>query len=288
MVNAIESAGRPVKGGPLFCAQRNSTLTLRVSVLCASALWALTIATPASSANPNHDYSCATATGARHEPVQIQRVSDGDTVVLDDGRKVRIIGVNAPELSKKSEKALYAEADAAGELIKLIMAESKEVSLVLGDDAADRYGRVLAHLFFDQDRSVAGELLTRGLAAATAVSPNTRCAEHNQRLERVAREQKRGVWQYANNPWFGKNAKAPSIKGFHILTAVATDVRKRKKNWEIRLSNGVVVRAKTALLSDNEALNLTNKTLEVRGWFGHYNGTTSVRLHHRTNLSVRP
>ena len=232
---------------------------------------------------------CAEAAANKaFEPVQIQRVSDGDTVVLTDGRKVRIIGINAPELSKKSERALEGEARNAASAVKQLVADSNQVDLIVGDDAVDRYGRVLGHIVFDKKRSLAGELLARGLAAATSVSPNTKCATHNLRIERIAREQKRGVWQYDNNPWFGLSSKANAIQGFHILTSVVTDIAKTKKNWEIRLRNGVVVRARISLLTDKEALGLQEQTVEVRGWFGQHDGLTSVRLHHHTNLTVQP
>ena len=286
----MKSAGRPVKGGPLFCA----ALLLTIASPTAAALETNDTNSPGSSVDLARPPSvlaneqCATASGAMHEPVQIHRVSDGDTIVLSDGRKVRIIGINAPELSKKSESALRADAEAAREFVEQLAADSTETTLVVGEESVDRYGRVLAHVFFDKQRSLAAELLARGLAAASAVSPNTRCAELNQHIEHIARQQRQGVWQNPNNPWFGKTVPAKSIKGFHILTAVVKTVRKRKQIWDIELSNGVLIRAKTSLLPENEANKLTNKTIEVRGWFGQNNNFTSVRLHHRINLTVHP
>ena len=282
MVTFFEKAGQPVTGGPLFCACRSGPLGRITAVIFAA--FVLAMASTAAIASG----TCATRSGAVHEPVQIQRVSDGDTVVLSDGRKVRIIGINAPELSKKSEKTLRTEAINAHKFVEQLAANSASTSLVLGDDPLDRYGRVLAHLFFDNNRSLAEELLSQGLAAATTVHPNSRCAEHNLRIERVARQHRRGVWQYDNNPWFAKQASAQAIKGFHILTSAVENVNKRKRNWEIELANDVVIRAKVKLLSTEYANSLVNKTVEIRGWFGQHNGITSVRLHHRTNLSAQP
>lgn len=287
MVNASHAAGRPDSGGPLFCARQ----FILGTALFVSSVLAMTHSqvTKAATQVTTKPYElCAAVQAKPFEPVRIQRVTDGDTVVLEDGRKVRIIGINAPELSKKSEGKLRGEAQAASALIQQMISESTDAALVLGDDSKDRYGRVLGHIVFDRTRSLASELILHGLAAATAVSPNTRCAEHNLRMETQARTKGLGIWQYPNNPWFAKSTGVKSIQGFHILTGLVEDVRKGKRYWEFQLANGILIRAKHSLLSSKDATDLQQKTVEVRGWFGRHDGFTSVRLHHRTNLTIQP
>ena len=288
MVKAFESAGRPVSGGPLFCARIFFIITslLAAFYLCPTA----NAAQNANASKPvdHRSHQCALAPSAVSEPAKIHAVTDGDTVVLADQRKVRVIGINAPELSKKSERTLHDEAFAAQALIENIIEKNPAITLVLGDEPKDRYGRVLAHVLFQDGSNFATELLARGLAAASAVSPNTRCADYYQRIETAARNQQRGVWKDNNNPWFATDVPVRSIQGFHLITDRVEEVSLRKKRWIIRLSRGVTVSASTSLLSKQEALALNKQTVEVRGWFGRINGSTGVRLHHRSNLTVNP
>lgn len=244
------------------------------------------------------DYQCAiasaesvlgnTSNAAAIERVTIETVTDGDTVVLSDRRKVRIIGINTAELSKKSERTLKAEAMAARDLINKLASQASHLTLVTGDESRDRYGRVLAHLLLPDGRSLATLLLEQGLAAATAVAPNTRCAEHFYRIEQVARGQNRGIWQHANNPWFAKDVSTNSIQGFHILQAPVKSVEKKRSRWRIELANGVRVYAKEHLLNRAEANELVGNTVEARGWFGRRDGRVSINMHHRKNLTTLP
>jgi len=54
--------------------------------------------------------------GLRTEQATIERVTDGDTVVLDDQRRVRLIGINAAELNAKSPKLRAAAQQATDQL----------------------------------------------------------------------------------------------------------------------------------------------------------------------------
>lgn len=76
----------------------------------------------------------------------VQRVVDGDTVRLSDGRSVRMIGLNAPETGKKGRSAEpFAEA-AKRRLQALIDANHGQVSLLVGQEPKDHYGRTLANI----------------------------------------------------------------------------------------------------------------------------------------------
>lgn len=300
MVNDSQSAGRPVSGGPLFCARR--FFTLCASLCLAAGLSACLYErhqTPAygyaservAKSSHHHGHECATTTqsgeSASSEQVSIDSVTDGDTVVLSDRRKVRIIGINSAELSKTSERALKADALAARDLISQLVAETDYVTLVPGDEPKDRYGRVLAHLLLPNGRSIATELLARGLAAATAVGPNTRCAEHNHRIERAARGQSKGLWQHRDNPWFANNIGTNSIQGFHILSTRVESIQQKRNSWHIELANDVLVYAKRDLIEEQAVQSWVGKRVEVRGWFGRRDGRVSVNLHHPSNLVLQ-
>jgi micrococcal nuclease len=71
--------------------------------------------------------------------VEVDRVIDGDTIKLVDGRVVRYIGIDAPEADQ-------CFAEQAREMNQQLV-EGKKVRLVLGKNRMDRFGRSLAYVF---------------------------------------------------------------------------------------------------------------------------------------------
>jgi micrococcal nuclease len=100
----------------------------------------------------------AACSGAKHEHPVVARVIDGDTVVLADGRHVRLLQIDAPELS---EDECYAR-EARHVLAKLVP-PGTETELVTdaGLDEVDDYGRLLRYLFAGGE-NVNVELARRG------------------------------------------------------------------------------------------------------------------------------
>ncbi|HWV07994.1 MAG TPA: thermonuclease family protein, partial [Pseudomonas sp.] len=94
---------------------------------------------------------------------KVQRVVDGDTVRLQDGHSIRLIGLNAPEMGRQGRSAEpFAEA-ARKRLAALIAANDGQVGVQLGREAKDRYGRTLAHLYDREGRNLEAQLLAEGL-----------------------------------------------------------------------------------------------------------------------------
>jgi endonuclease YncB( thermonuclease family) len=123
----------------------------------------------------------------------VAEVIDGDSLVLADGRTVRLVGIQAPKLPKGRSFApwpLAREAKAA--LAELSL--GKSVSLHYGGAREDRYGRVLAQLERADGLWLEGELLRRGLARVYTFSDNRMAAARLYALERQARKARRGIW----------------------------------------------------------------------------------------------
>lgn len=74
---------------------------------------------------------------------KVIRVIDGDTFVIEGGERVRMIGINAPELKDPFG------VESKTHLKKLI--ENKYVNLIKGDDTADKdyFKRLLRHVYLD-------------------------------------------------------------------------------------------------------------------------------------------
>jgi micrococcal nuclease len=127
----------------------------------------------------------------------VARIVDGETVILDDGTELRLIGALAPRaIDAGADPGLWPlEIAAQEELRALVLGKSIEVAF---DGArTDRYGRLQAHAFSidgDHRRWVQGHLLQQGLARAYAQEGNRACSAEGLEAERVALEARRGLW----------------------------------------------------------------------------------------------
>jgi micrococcal nuclease len=126
----------------------------------------------------------------------VQRVVDGDTLVLGSGERVRLIGVDTPELERPNSPVEYFAKEAAAFTKRL--AEGKRVKLEYDPANAhiehkDRYGRTLAYVFLEDGTLVNAEIIRQGYGHAYTRYPFSRMQEFR-RLEREAREQGSGLW----------------------------------------------------------------------------------------------
>jgi len=221
--------------------------------------------------------------GNSFETVQIQRVTDGDTVVLDDARRVRIIGINTPELRPHAER--FAK-QARKSLISFIQHDT-QVQLFTGVETHDRHGRTLAYLRRQDGRDVGQHLLNQGLAAYSAVAPNTRCARWYKSLEDTARQARIGLWQQPhawqlNGPSLGRDDT-----GFHIVTGVVQEIRRHGSQQRIELDNGLRIHVNKTLAKQIDQAALIGSQVEVRGWLRRDGKQLLVNLHHPVNLHIK-
>jgi micrococcal nuclease len=75
----------------------------------------------------------------------VKKVIDGDTIILDDGRHVRLIGVDAPEVDSP-----YRNVEPFGDESKDYMkrlVERRLVTIKIGPEPYDKYGRTLAYVY---------------------------------------------------------------------------------------------------------------------------------------------
>jgi micrococcal nuclease len=113
-------------------------------------------------------------------------------VKLDGGRqeRVRLIGVDAPELEQKpwGERARR---------FTRTMALRRRAVIEPGAEPRDKHGRLLAYVFV-QGRMVNEELLRNGLAVLFTIPPNSRYAERLAAGEQAARAAGIGIWDPRN------------------------------------------------------------------------------------------
>ena len=117
--------------------------------------------------------------------ILVQRVIDGDTVVLANGDRVRYIGMDTPERGEP----LF---DEATELNRRLV-EGHRVGLLKDQSETDRFGRLLRYVLAD-DILVNAELVREGLAEAKRYKPDVKFADCFDALMQEARGEQRGLW----------------------------------------------------------------------------------------------
>lgn len=127
----------------------------------------------------------------------VGKVIDGDTFWIQDGsekgKKVRLIGVDAPETRKTKKKEVGYYGKEAKEYVKQRLTNQK-VRLEYDVDQTDHYGRLLAYVYLEDGTFLNEELLRLGYAVVMTVPPNVKFADRFIEIQRGAREAKQGLW----------------------------------------------------------------------------------------------
>ncbi len=129
--------------------------------------------------------------------VQVVRVIDGDTIqvccVFGDRVKVRYIGVDTPETHHPMKGVEHYGMEAAEANRKMV--DGKTVRLEFDVQQLDRYNRLLAYVYLEDGTFVNAWLVEHGYAMVMTVPPNVRHQDLFLKLQREAREAKRGLWR---------------------------------------------------------------------------------------------
>jgi len=196
--------------------------------------------------------------------VKVQRVVDGDTLKLVDGRSVRLIGLNAPERARQGRPAEpYAEA-ARRRLVALVAANGGRVGLQLGREAKDHYGRTLAHAYDAQGRNLEAQLLAEGLGYLVGVAPNVALVNCQQVAERSARAAGLGLWRQSP-------VQSPEqlSGGFALVEGRVARVERNRGGLWLEMDDSLVLRVEPRLFGqfDLDHLQaLAGRRVEARGW----------------------
>jgi micrococcal nuclease len=122
----------------------------------------------------------------------VKWVNDGDTIVLGDGRHVRYIGINAPEIAHNNQRA-----EAFGYAAKKYnqsLLRSKKARLEFDIEKHDRYGRLLAYVFLSDGTFVNKKMIEKGYAYVLPRKPNVKYNRTLLKAQRDAMSAKQGIW----------------------------------------------------------------------------------------------
>ncbi|MBP9865098.1 MAG: thermonuclease family protein [Candidatus Omnitrophica bacterium] len=147
---------------------------------------------------------------------------DGDTVVLTSEVRVRLIGIDAPEIDhpEYGRKGEPYGVEAAEYLRKLV--DGKTVRFESGSEPKDKYGRTLAYLFLPDGVFVNGKMVEAGYAE-TYRRFDFIYKKEFLGLEKTARAKKLGMWQDRPDDWKNQFIHWWSSKNSHKAKPDITD-----------------------------------------------------------------
>lgn len=123
----------------------------------------------------------------------VQRVVDGDTLLLANRDRVRLLGVDTPE-SVAPDRPVEPFGIAAAEFTRLRV-EGRRVRLGFDKERVDRFGRILAYVYLEDGTMLNEELIRAGLSEAQLQYPYSAAMKRRFRTaESEAREAERGLW----------------------------------------------------------------------------------------------
>lgn len=126
---------------------------------------------------------------------RVVRVVDGDTIELENGQKVRYIGVDTPEV-KDPRKPVQCFGEAASEKNKELVLR-KEIRLEKDVSETDTFGRLLRYVYVG-DIFVNEYLVREGYAYAATFPPDVKHQAVLQEAQEIARQGKKGLWLSCN------------------------------------------------------------------------------------------
>lgn len=228
------------------------------------------------------------AADADAETGRAVEIVDGDTLVLADGRQVRLVGIQAPKLPLgRPGFAPWPLGEAAKQALA-DLALGKTLTLTYGGARRDRYGRTLAHLRDGDGVWIQGALLERGMARVYSFADNRARVADMLAREAAARAAGRGIWA---DPFYAVRAAETvhrHIGGFELVEGRVRDaalVRGRVylnfgADWRTDFTVALDPAARRLFAAaGRDPLTLDGKRIRVRGWIKSYNGPMIEATH---------
>ena len=172
--------------------------------------------------------------------VQVKRVVDGDTIVLENGDRVRLLGLNTPEIESR-----YRQSEEGGQLAKdWLQNKLKQGTVFIEYDQQkkDKYDRLLAHLFLADGSHLNQQLIQQGLAILSLIPPNLRYADELIKAGQEAESNKRGLWQEEHSKLIKTSdlSKGKKISAWQRFLAKPSHITESRKYHRLILSENVV------------------------------------------------
>jgi micrococcal nuclease len=232
-----------------------------------------------------HDNSKKIAIKPGYSYYKVDKVYDGDTVKLEDGRKIRLLGINTPEVQHRNQAT-----EAGGETAKRWLTDklkTQKVRLVTDVEQTDKYKRTLAYLITENKEHINVQLVERGLAAVNIYPPNLLYVNELVEAGKQAEQAKRGIWQQPQYAVIAIDSLGnDGHPGWTRLSGKVSLIRSSRKYVYLEFSDLFQARIEKKWLTLFPDINsYQGQIVEVRGWLNKNKGGWSMLIRHPSAIS---
>jgi len=215
----------------------------------------------------------------------IVEILNTESLLLEDGRAIRLVGALAPQTETRWARAMGLEEKVVDALQAQVL--GKEVRLRIGERERDRYGRLLTHVYVESGGDeiwVQDAMISAGMAMAYSFADNRSCVRRLQKAEAKAREAGAGLWdQGVFRVRDAANLESMNALGysFQIVEGRVRDVADRSgrvylnfgEDWRTDFTATIAPSDRDSFEGSKIALtDLEGRNLRVRGWLKQRNG----------------
>jgi len=216
----------------------------------------------------------------------VTKVYDGDTIILKNGERVRLLGINTPEIESR-----HRSDETGGQAAKQWLQDKLnggQVYLEYDKQQRDKYKRLLAHCFLPDDEHLNKTIVEAGLASLSIIPPNVRYSEQLISAQQQAQQNKRGIWgASAYKPRSVTTLKKGNSKGWQRFLATASSIKKGRTYIRLILEKNVDIRIPMANLDlFPELESYLGKPLEIRGWASRSKQHYSILVQHPSAIII--
>jgi len=209
-------------------------------------------------------------------------------VRLADGWRVRLVGIDTPELAHKGRPA-QPLANAARAMLVRLAPPGTRIGLRYAPQRRDHYGRTLAHLFLRDGTNLQARLLSAGLATTLTMPPNLWSVDCYAATENRARRARRGLWALAHYQPVAARSLAASARGYRIVRGRVQRIGRSRRNLWLNLARHMALRIPRTDLAYFRGLSLRRlrgRKVEARGFVQRRHGESRITLRHPVQLTV--
>ena len=216
----------------------------------------------------------------------VDKVYDGDSILLSSGDKVRLLSINTPEVAGRNTFDQKGGEQAKQWLIQQL--QNKKVYLEKDFERKDKYGRILAHVFTEDKLHLNLELVKQGLATTSIYPPSIKYIKALVHAENQAEKQRLGLWGYRDyKPKKATKIPSKNAKGWQRIRGKVKKITRKRKYSYLTLTKQVFIK----ISHDSEPyfpqLNrYLGQKIEVRGWVRKYKDEFHILVRHHSALKV--
>ena len=293
-VNVLETVlpskfGYPVQAGKINIDSLKATIRIfKKALFCAFFYFSINAISASEIQPQSSSNSCIASVISIEAKVDI--VLSGDTFTLEDGRVVKLSGVDAPKYNRREPGYSENGAQQSKQYLTQLLPKNISVKLFLDNKKQDRYGHLLASVSRSVDAlDLVAEMLKNGWVRQIVNPPNDAQWQCYQALEQAAQLQSLGLWRYLR--YWPRITKfvVKSDAGYLRLYGEVTSVKRSRRYLTLLLDDKIWLGIKLSDMknfSEDVEFKYLHKKIDVRGWLYFSNGKLRIRIRHPQQISI--